>query len=228
MTPSARANLELVLQRILPRGVQIDLSTKGIVPRPIFQLLGDYSEQVRLFIGLTSLDDRRNEVVEPGCPPAEERLANFRLAQEYGLKKVTARLDPLLPDVDDSRERLVTLLDRIAALGSTVTVSYLFLVFLGNKDRLREVPYLGQSMELCKEANPAAGGLVLSVPLKRKLEMYEWFYKECAARGMFFGTCGCKDLRMAGRCFSNACSYPSMLTCEAPSLVQCGQEPPQA
>ena len=228
LAPAASANLELVLQRILPLGVQIDLSTKGIVPQRIFQLLASYPDQVRLFIGLTSLDDRRNAAVEPGCPTAEERLANFRLAREHGLKKVTARLDPLLPDVDDSPEQLVALLDRVAALGAqTVTVSYLFLVFLGNKDRLREVPFLGRSVGLCKEVGPAAGGLVFSVPLKRKLQMYEWLNQECAARGMYFGTCGCKDLRLAGKTFSNACSYPSMLACEAPSLVKCSLDLPR-
>lgn len=75
-------------------------------------------------------------------------------------------------------------------------------------------------MAACTEMGPAAGGLVSSVPLKRKLQMYEWFHQECQARGMLFGTCGCKDLRMAGRAFPNACSYPSMLACEAPSLIK--------
>src|SRR5579884_102031 len=110
----AQANLERVLQRVLPLGVKVGISTKGVVPRRIFRLLAQYPEQVRLIIGLTSMDDRRNYEVEPGCSLARARLANLGLAREHVLKKLTVRLDPLLPGVDDLPEKLRPLLDQIA------------------------------------------------------------------------------------------------------------------
>lgn len=101
--PAARANLERVPQRVLPLSVEVGISTKGVIPRRVFRLLSRHPDQVRFISGVTSLDDRRNAAVEPGCPPATARLANLRLARECGLKKVTARLGPLLPGVDDAR-----------------------------------------------------------------------------------------------------------------------------
>jgi hypothetical protein len=60
--------------------------------------------------------------------------------------------------------------------------------------------------------------MVYSVPLERKRQMYEWFQGQCAARGLHFGTCGCKDLRLAGGTFATACSYPYLSSCAAPTL----------
>jgi DNA repair photolyase len=220
LAPAARANLERVLWRVLPLSVKVGISTKGVVPRRIFRLLAAYPEQVRLIVGLTSLDDSRNAAVEPGCPPAQARLANLRLAKEYGLKKVTARLDPLLPGVDDAAEQLTAVLDRVAEAGAqSVTASYLFLSPIGSKQRLRQVPYLGQAIDQCTELCPIEGGTAYSVPLDRKGQMYEWFHRACAARGLYFGTCGCKDLRLASGPFATACSYPYLSACAAPTLI---------
>jgi DNA repair photolyase len=220
LAPAAQANLERVLQRVLPLAVKVGISTKGIVARRVFRLLASHPEHVRLIIGVTSTDDRRNAAVEPGCPPAKARLANLRLAREYGLRKVTARLDPLLPGVDDAREQLSALLDEIAQAGAqSVTASYLFLSPIGSKKRLREVPFLGKAIDLCTELCPIEGGTVYSVPLERKRQMYEWFHGECASRGLHFGTCGCKDLRLTDCNFATACSYPYLSTCAAPGRI---------
>lgn len=219
LAPAAVDNLERVLERVLPLGVKIGLSTKGVIPRRIFRLFADHAEHVRLIIGVTSLDAERNAVVEPGCPPARARLANLRLAREYGLRKVNARLDPLLPGVDDLPEQLSPLLDLIAQSGAqAVTASYLFVSVLGSKTRMRQVPFLGQAIEHCTELCPIEDGMVYSVPLERKRRMYEWFHEQCSARGLHFGTCGCKDLRLGGGAFATACSYPYLSACAAPTL----------
>lgn len=219
LAPAAVDNLERVLQRVLPLGIKVGISTKGVVPRRIFRLLAPHAERVRLIIGVTSLDEKRNAVIEPGCPPAHARLANLRLAGEYGLRKITARLDPLLPGVDDLPEQLLPLLDRIApSAAQAVTASYLFLTVLSNKARLRQVSYLDSAVEHCTELCPIEGGMVYSVPLSRKQQMYEWFHEQCTARGLHFGTCGCKDLRLSGGTFATACSYPYLTSCAAPTL----------
>ena len=219
LAPAAVLNLERVLQRVLPLGAKVGLSTKGTVYQRIFRLLADHADQVRLIIGVTSLDKERNAVVEPGCPPAPARLANLRLAREHGLRKITVRLDPLLPGVDDVPEQLSSLLDLIAQSGvQSVTASYLFLSVLGSKARLRQVPYLGPAVEHCTELCPIEEGMVYSVPLSRKQQMYEWFHEQCTARGLYFGTCGCKDLRLSGGAFPTACSYPYLSECAAPTL----------
>ena len=94
------------------------------------------------------------------------------------------------------------------------------------QERLHHTPYMAeagaQCTELCPvEASPVGtrGAMtqgVYSVPLERKQQLYEWLHNACTARGLTFGTCGCKDLQLTGP-FSTSCTYPDRNTCEAPS-----------
>jgi DNA repair photolyase len=216
--PAATEGARLVLQRILPRGVKVILSTKGIIPRPVWLQLARFPDQVRLVFGITSLDDQRNAVIEPGCPRASARLTNFRLAQEHGVTRVTARIDPLLPGVDDREEELTPLLDRLAEeVVQSVTASYLFLWPNENPMRLTHTPLLREAAAFCTEPAPVgrapdvqthSPGEVLSVSLKHKCRMYRWLHEECRKRGLLFSTCGCKDLRLKADRFPTACFYP--------------------
>ena len=216
LAPAARGNLELLLRRVLPRKVRVAISTKGVVPRRIFRLLADHPEQVMLFVGLTSLDDARNRAVEPGCAPARARLANLALAREYGLPARFVRFDPVLPGVDDAPEQFGTILDTIAGAGAIqASAAYLFLTPGANRARLDGKPYLREAATHCTEECPIDGGTAFSVPLARKRATYEWLNAECARRGLAFGTCGCKDLRLAGSSFPTACSYPHLAECSA-------------
>lgn len=219
LAPAARGNLEALLRRVLPRNVSVGISTKGVVPRRVFRLLAEYPEQVLLFVGLTNLDDARNRAVEPGCAPSVARLANLSLAREYGLPARFVRLDPILPGVDDSPEQLASVLDAITGAGAVqVSAAYLFLTSGVNRARLGGAPYLPAAASYCTEACPIAGGTVHSVPLERKRATYEWLNAECARRGLTFGTCGCKDLRLAGGSFPTSCSYPHLAECSAAGL----------
>ncbi|MFO0966808.1 MAG: hypothetical protein U0793_14645 [Gemmataceae bacterium] len=188
------------------------------MPRRIFRILADFPEQIILFIGLTSLDDARNRSVEPGCPPATARLANFALAREYNLPYLLCRFDPTLPGVDDAPGKLLELLEAVARHGARqVSAAYLFLTPLANRDRLAQDPYLRAAIPHCADACPTEDGVCFSVPLGRKIETSEWLHAECAKRGLSFGTCGCKDLRMIGSSFPTSCSYPYLAECSGAS-----------
>ncbi|NOX56299.1 MAG: hypothetical protein GXP27_18015, partial [Planctomycetes bacterium] len=126
-----------------------------------------------------------------------------------GLTQLSARLDPLLPDVDDDRERLCWLLDRVAEAGARqVTASYLFLTPLCHRDRLSRRPYLERAATACTELCRVREGAVWSVPLKRKQHTYQWLHEECQRRGLIFTTCGCKDLRLSQVSYPTCCSAP--------------------
>jgi hypothetical protein len=226
LAPAAGDNLERVLNRVLPLSVQVIVHTKGIVPRRIWRRLAQHAELVRVIIGITSLDEKRNDVVEPGCPSGKARLANFGLAREFGVRKVSARLDPILPDVDDSPDQVIALLDRLTDCGvQAISASYLF-VTPSAQEHLRHRPYIAEAIAQCTELCPVEASpvgirgamtqAVYSVPLERKQRLYEWLHKACTARGLTFGTCGCKDLRLTGP-FSTSCTYPDRDSCEAPS-----------
>ena len=99
--PQAVVNTHALLAYLLPRGTTIGIVTKGIIPEPTLALLADHRPQIEgIAVGVTSLDQRRNRVLEPGCPAAHERLTNLDRLAAYGLP-AALRLDPLFPILDD-------------------------------------------------------------------------------------------------------------------------------
>lgn len=207
--PAARAGLVCVLQHVLPRGVRVEVVTKGVVPARALELLAAAGERADLSVGVASLDVRRNAMLEPGCPPASERLDNLRRARACGLDRLTARLDPLLPGVDDEPGRLRPLLDEVARLGGRAVVAgHLFLTARTHRPALRALPLLGAASLECTDRSPVCGTHVLSVPLARKLELLAWLRGECAVRGLRFATCGCKDLRLRDAGVGAVCAPP--------------------
>ena len=104
--PQAAAGTHALLTHLLPRGTNVGILTKGVIPDATLDLLAAYPRQIEgVAIGVTSLDDRRNAVLEPGCPPAHARLANLDRIAERGLIGAI-RIDPMFPDVDDRPESL--------------------------------------------------------------------------------------------------------------------------
>ena len=70
--------------------------------------------------------------------------------------------------------------------------------------RLEREPLLAESVGLLTERAPMEGGVAFSVPLARKLETYGRLAEVAAEHGLWFNTCGCKDLRVreSGRVFA--------------------------
>ena len=54
-------------------------------------------------IDVSSCDESRNKIIEPGAPTYRERLKNIeKLSNIPGLASLVVRMDPLLPNVDDT------------------------------------------------------------------------------------------------------------------------------
>ena len=76
--------------------------------------------------------------------------------------------------------------------------------------RLRNEPLLAESCRHLTERTPMAGGIGWGVPLARKVELYTHLEELTRRYGLYFQTCGCKDLRLhdyaaqfATRCSEN-------------------------
>lgn len=195
-TPQAAPATHALLEHLLPRGTVVGILTKGRIPDRTLDLLARYRTQVEgVVVGLTSLDDSRNALLEPGCPRADDRLETLRRITARGLVGAL-RLDPLFPAIDDNPARLEGLVDAAAARHATgVTATYVF-AWGRYLRRLRDEPLLAQSIPLLAERAPMEGGTAFSVSLGRKLETYALLSAMSRARGMRFTTCGCKDLRV--------------------------------
>jgi DNA repair photolyase len=194
--PQALAGTHAVLAQVLPRGTTVGIVTKGIIPDRTLALLAEHREQIEgIAVGVTSLDDERNRVLEPGCPGARDRLANVDRIASRGLT-AAVRLDPIFPLVDDDPSALEALLDEAATRGAwAITATYVFAwgVYLR---RLRQEPLLAESCSLLTEKAPMEGGAAFSVPLARKLATYSRLAELATTRGLKFNTCGCKDRRV--------------------------------
>jgi len=204
--PQAADGTHRLLEHLLPRGTMVGLLTKGIVPERTIDLLAEHASWVEgIGVGVTSLDDRRNALLEPGCPPARTRLENIDRLAARGLI-VALRLDPLFPALDDHPAALAELVREAADRGAAgITATYVF-AWGASLRRLRREPALAASVSLLTERSPMEGGTAFSVPLARKLETYALVQELAAAHGIAFNTCGCKDLRVGadGR-FASSC-----------------------
>lgn len=195
-TPQAAPATHTLLAHLLPRGTAVGILTKGVIAEPTLDLLGRYASQVEgVVIGVSSLDDERNRLLEPGCPPARERLDNINRLAARGLP-AALRLDPLFPLLDDDPSALERLVDEGARRGAAaITATYVF-AWGRYLRRLTREPLLAASCSLLTEKAPMEGGAAFSVPLSRKLAVYSLLAKMAAQRGLRFNTCGCKDLRV--------------------------------
>src|SRR5262249_12171816 len=115
----------------------------------------------------------------------------------------------MFPDVDDRPEPLEKLLDEaVKRDAEAVTATYVF-AWGRYLRRLEREPLLAASLPLLDEAAPMEGGTAFSGPLARKMETYAYLASQAQARGLYFNTCGCKDLRVRGPAsFSTRCRNP--------------------
>jgi len=203
--PQAVEGTHTLLSYLLPRGTTVGIVTKGIVPERTLALLAEYRPQVEgVAVGVTSLDDHRNTVVEPGCPPARQRLDTIERLADRGVP-AALRLDPLFPLLDDQPADLTALVEEAARRGAyAVTATYVF-AWGRHLRRLQREPLLAEACRLLTERAPMEGGAAFSVPLARKLETYGFLAQVASERGLWFNTCGCKDLRVreSGRVFAS-------------------------
>lgn len=194
--PQAALHTHALLARWLPQGTIVGIVTKGVIPERTLDLLGDFRPQIEgVSVGVASLDERRNRIVEPGVPPAAERLDLIERLSARSLP-VVLRMDPLFPGCDDDAAALAALVvegERRGAWG--IVAGYVF-AWGRYLRRLRREPFLADACRHLTERTPMAGGVGWGVSLARKLALYTWLAELTRAHGLYFQTCGCKDLRL--------------------------------
>jgi len=115
------------LSMLLEVGVEVALLTKGFVSERFLALFAGAPHRVFVQIGITSLDRRVWQTLEPQAASPGRRIETVASLVRFGVA-VTARLDPLIPHVTDTDEALAPLLERLSQAGVTkASVSYIFL-----------------------------------------------------------------------------------------------------
>lgn len=112
-----------VLNVLLKHGCRVLLTTKSsLFVRDIDIILG---RRCAVMVTVTTLDDQLARVLEPGAPPPSKRIDAIARASEEGIP-VGARIDPVIPYVNDDPGSLVELVKELHAAGvrHVVTSTY--------------------------------------------------------------------------------------------------------
>lgn len=194
--PQAARHTHSLLTKWLPQGTAVAIVTKGRVPPDTVDLLAEHRDQIEgVGVGLSSRDDARNKVLEPGCPPARDRLTNIDELAKRGIP-VGLRMDPLFPFLDDDPALLDSLAAEAARRGATaLTATYVF-SWGRYRRKLAQEPLLAEACRLLSERTPMEGGIAFGVPLAYKLASYMRLADTAGGIGLHFNTCGCKDVRL--------------------------------
>ena len=112
---------------LLDAGVEVAFLTKGFVTERFFELFKSTPSAVFAQVGITTLDQVLSTTIEPGAASPDQRLETVRRLSDIGVE-TTARLDPLIPDVTDTRSNIEPLLASLRRVGVRfAAASYMFI-----------------------------------------------------------------------------------------------------
>lgn len=115
------------MQTMLHHGIGIQFVTKGRIPQPYIDLFAQTPKRIAGQVGLCTLDDALNRVLEPHAALAIDRLDVLKQLTDIGVQ-ASLRVDPLIHGVADGDDNLHELFANASSRGiAHVSVSYLFL-----------------------------------------------------------------------------------------------------
>lgn len=125
--PEVQAVTAATMEVLLNAGVEVAFLTKGFISERFLHLFAKAPGLVFAQIGIATLDTGVWKRFEPRTAPPQKRIENISALRDIGVA-TTARLDPLFPDVSDTDENLIPLLERLRDAGvRQAAASYLFL-----------------------------------------------------------------------------------------------------
>ncbi|MFQ5463669.1 MAG: radical SAM protein [Phycisphaerae bacterium] len=153
---------------LLDAGVEISFLTKGFISERFLRLFETAPQLVFAQIGITTLDASFWKQVEPRTAPPHKRIEYARALVDRGVA-TTARLDPLFPDVSDTDESLIPLLESLRDAGvRQAAASYLFLrpncskTMMGQADTLDFLPDTRASWQYQRFDSGCGGGRMIA------------------------------------------------------------------
>ncbi|NAZ11644.1 MAG: radical SAM protein [Desulfurococcales archaeon] len=111
------------LKELFRRGFRVLITTKSSLVTRDLDLLS--ANRSAVMITITTLDKRLSEIIEPGAPPPSERLLALKELAKKGVP-VGARVDPVIPFVNDDPAELSLLVEKLQEVGvkHVVTSTY--------------------------------------------------------------------------------------------------------
>jgi len=196
-----------VLDKLLAHGTHVAIVTKGIVDGEVLEVIRKRPELVGVQVGITSTDDKRNEIIEPGAPSYKKRLENImRLKDIPNLGFLTVRIDPMLPLIDDTTENVERILHDASSLGAKESVIGYIILTRDMKNKLEINPFTKESaLAVTEKAKTISQQELFSIPFEKKVEKLSQFEKISNQYGMKMAVCGCKEEEMKKTSFEWVC-----------------------
>jgi DNA repair photolyase len=194
----AKDNTHRILANFLPLGTGIATITKRRIPEKTIKLMARYPDLVSPSITLCRLDQEMNGYIEKNAATTEERLDTIKQLADAGLR-VSVRLTPLFPVIDDDYEALDALISSVSEAGAIqVKVGYAVvrdaLVFRPIIKKMTQHPQVKESWKSMTETIDIFKGKGNVPPLKRRLKLYRETSGLTKKYGLNCGVCSLLDL----------------------------------
>lgn len=196
------------MQLLLERGVGVQFVTKGAIPERFIELFARRPELVAGQIGLNTVDDALNAIIEPRAAPARRRLNDLHRLVQAGVT-ASLRADPLIHGVTDGDEAVDSLFAAARACGvRDVSVSYLFLRpaivaslkrSIADPELLRQIlaPFDGARCSSIRGSESTG----VSLPIEVRRREIDRLCRIAQRHELAVRLCGCKNPELTGgRC----------------------------
>ena len=174
------------LEVLMRHGFPVLVVTKSDLVARDVDLLA--SGRAVVSITITTPDPDVAKLIEPGAPSPSRRLEALARLAEAGVP-VTARVDPILPGVNDDPADLRELIDAIADAGAKQVTSSTFKPVRGTFELIRSADEeLHRSLKRAYEGARWIGGY-LYLPAGRRRKLMELVRRLALERGLEFAVC---------------------------------------
>ncbi|ABR32876.1 radical SAM protein [Clostridium beijerinckii] len=188
---------KIVLKKLFEHNVNVLFISKGIFDDSIIDVIKLRPDLMNVQVDVSSCDDRRNKIIEPGAPTYKERLKNLeKLSKIDGLASLVVRMDPLLPDIDDKEENITEILRDVNSLGVKEVVAGYMILTRNMKNSWERNDFTRIATKAFTEKTPTISQQELySIPFDEKMKRLTRIREICISMGMTLSVCGCKDER---------------------------------
>lgn len=187
-----------ILKKLYENNVSILFITKGIFTDDIIELIKLRPDLMNIQVDVSSSNVYRNKIIEPGAPTYLERLENInKLSKIDGLANLGVRMDPLLPDIDDTDENITRIIKDVSNLGVKEAVAGYMILTKNMKNAWLRDSYLKVAAQVLTEKTPTISKQELfSIPFEEKIIRLNHIRDICSKNGIKLSVCGCKDERL--------------------------------
>ncbi len=188
---------KVVLKKLFEHNVNVLFITKGTFDDSLVDIIRIRPDLMNIQIDVSSCDEKRNKIIEPGAPSYQERIGNIvKLSEIKNLGSLIVRMDPLLPDIDDKDENIRHILTDISKLGVKEVVAGYIILTNQFKKAWENNELTKVAAKFLTEVTPTISQQELfSLPFENKLERLNHIQQICAEFNIKLSVCGCKDER---------------------------------